>query len=246
MAPIDFIKIAQRGFSGSYPENTRVAFEKAIEAGVDMISIDCQLSKDNHVVVIQDELLDRTAGVKGLVYRKSLKQLRRLDVGVWFRKPIRGQNILTLEEVLEIVQGKVGLNLAIRGMPQGASGVELRILFVLSYYDYREKTIFSSFNYSVLRRLRELSPESRIGIPYTRDIQEDPFKVADELHAHSLHVSKRMVTSAFISKAEQLGLEVFVWTVNDVKEMQRLLSLGVKGIFSSHPERFIKIAAGEP
>ena len=61
----NFIKIAHRGSSGSYPENTRIAFEKAIEAGVDMIEMDCQLSKDGHIVVIHDERLARTAGVRG-------------------------------------------------------------------------------------------------------------------------------------------------------------------------------------
>jgi glycerophosphoryl diester phosphodiesterase len=52
-------KIAHRGASGRYPENTRLAFTKAIEAGADMIELDCQLSRDGHVVVFHDERLNR-------------------------------------------------------------------------------------------------------------------------------------------------------------------------------------------
>ena len=89
----NFIKIAHRGSSGSYPENTRLAFEKALEAGADMIEMDCQLSKDGHVVVFHDERLNRTAKVKGYVKGKTLKQLKKLDVGAWCKRSFKGQRI---------------------------------------------------------------------------------------------------------------------------------------------------------
>src|ERR1041384_251886 len=85
-----FIKIAHRGSSGSYPENTRIAFEKAIEAQADMIEMDCQLSKDGHVVVFHDERLNRTAKTSGWVKSKSLQQLKKLDIGAWLKKSFRG------------------------------------------------------------------------------------------------------------------------------------------------------------
>ena len=97
-----FKKIAHRGASGRYPENTRLAFEKALEAGVDMIEIDCQLSADGHVVVFHDERLNRTAAARGAVKDKTLAQLRQLDIGGWRKPAFAGQGILTLEEALEI------------------------------------------------------------------------------------------------------------------------------------------------
>src|SRR5687767_15686111 len=71
-----FKKIAHRGASGHYPENTRLAFTKAIQAGADMIELDCQLSRDGHVVVFHDEQLQRTAGVRGTLHSKTLAQLK--------------------------------------------------------------------------------------------------------------------------------------------------------------------------
>ena len=59
---------AHRGFSGNYPENTMLAFEKATEVeGCDGIELDVHLTKDGEVVIIHDEKLDRTC-VNGTGY----------------------------------------------------------------------------------------------------------------------------------------------------------------------------------
>lgn len=240
----DFIRIAHRGSSGTSPENTRTAFEKAIEAGVDMIEMDCQLSQDGHVVVIHDECLDRTAGVKGLVREKTLKQLKRLDVGTWFQSSFKGERILTLEEVMEIVVDKVDLNLEIKHIPAGSYGIELKILFVINYYNYLERSILSSFDYRSLSRVRELAPKARIGVLYDTETREDPFEKAGELEAYSLHVQKELLTPELLEKARRMGLSTFVWTVNEVAEMEEFLSMGVQGIISDFPEKFWKVRPG--
>ncbi|HMA79397.1 MAG TPA: glycerophosphodiester phosphodiesterase family protein, partial [Candidatus Binatia bacterium] len=139
-----FKKIAHRGASGKYPENTRLAFVKAIEAGADMIEIDCQLTEDGHVVVFHDERLRRTAGVRGMVRSKTLAQLKALDIGQWRKKSFRGERILTLEEALEVFAGRVDLCLEIKSFPESPPGIELKILFILSHYDYLDRTILSS------------------------------------------------------------------------------------------------------
>jgi len=237
----DFIKIAHRGSSGSYPENTRLAFEKAIEAGADMIEMDCRLSKDGHVVVIHDDRLDRTARAKGFVKGKTLKQLKKLDVGAWLKKSFKGERILTLEEILEIVSGKVEINLEIKSVLHGPLGIELKVLFIVSHFDYLERAIFSSFDYQSLRRLRELAPDVRIGVLYGAGIKDNPFQAAREMNAYSLHIQREFATPHFLEEARELGLKSFVWTVNEVKEMEKFLSLGVDGIISDFPEKFWKI-----
>ncbi len=241
----DFVRIAHRGSSGSFPENTRVAFEKAIEAGVDLIEVDCQLSKDGHVVVIHDERLDRTAGVRGLVRGKTLKQLKKLDVGAWVKRSFKGEKILTLEEVMEILGDSVELNLDIKSSPKGPLGIELKILFILSHYDFLDRTVFSSLDYRSLHRLRELAPDARIGILYDASVKDNPFQVAREINAFSLHFQKEILSSHLLERARQLGLKTFVWTVNEVAEMEEFLTLGVDGIISDFPEKFWKVRPGK-
>ena len=236
-----FIKVAHRGASGNFPENTRLAFEKAIEARVDMIELDCQLSQDGHVVVFHDERLNRTTGARGKVCDKTLEQLKKLDVGWWRKRAYKGERILTLEQVLETVLGKVNLCIDIKHFSRSPQGIELKLLFILSHYDYLDRTILSSFDYRCLSRVRELAPESRVGVLFGSYVREDPFEAARYLEATSIHMQKEHATREFLEKAWEEGLDVHVWTVNDVREMERFASLGVQAIISDWPERFWKL-----
>jgi glycerophosphoryl diester phosphodiesterase len=192
-------------------------------------------------VILRDERLDRFGGVRGTVQGKTIQQLKKIDAGAWFRKKFKGQRILTLEEVIEIVNGRADLNLDIQPVLRGALGIEIRILFVLSHYDYLSRTLLSSFDYRMLRRVRELAPEAKIGLLYGGGVRDDPFQVAEELGADSLHVQKELVIPDFLDKSARSGLRTFVWTVNELREMEKFLAMGVDGIVSDFPERFWKI-----
>ena len=236
-----FIKIAHRGASGNFPENTGLAFEKAIEARADMIEMDCQLSLDGHVVIFHDERLSRTAGARGMLKDKTLDQLKKLDVGQWRKKSYKGERILTLEEALEIIGGRADLCLDIKHFSAGPSGIEIKLLFIVSRYDYLDRTIFSSFDYRSLSRVRELAPEARIGVIVDAATKADPFAVTQELAAASVHIQKDLASREFLEKAWDRGLEVYVWTVTEVRDMEKFVSWGVQGIVSDFPEKFWKL-----
>lgn len=236
-----FKKIAHRGASGRYPENTRLAFTKAIQAGADMIELDCQLSRDGHVVVFHDEQLQRTAGVRGTLHSKTLAQLKSLDIGRWRNKSSRGERILTLEEALEVFAGKVDLCLEIKNYPKSLPGIELKVLFILSHYDYLDRTIVSSFDYRSLGRIRELAPEIAIGLIFGSAVKQDPFESAKRLAATSIHVQKSCATREFLSAAWEEGLDVHVWTVNELRDIEAFVSMGVQGVISDFPDRLARL-----
>ncbi len=209
-----------------------------------MIELDCQLSQDGHVVVFHDERLTRTAGVRGAVRSKTLAQLKRLDIGRWRKESFKGERILTLEEALECMAGNADLCLEIKSYADSEPGIELKILFIVSHYDYLDRTIISSFNYHCLSRVRELAPEASIGILFGSNVNDNPFEAARRLAANSIQVQKQNVTGEFLSRAWEDGLDVYVWTVNEVKDMEALISLGVQGLISDFPERFRKFRCG--
>ena len=234
-------KIAHRGASGAFPENTRLAFNKAIAAGADMIELDCQLSQDGHVVIFHDEKLRRTAAARGAVRERTLAQLKQLDIGKWRGKAFKGERILTLEEALETIAGDADLCLEFKSFGAAAPGLELKALFILTHYDYLERTILSSFDYRCLARLRELAPEATVGVIYGAGVDEDPFAAAEQLGARSMHVQKELASRDMLCRAWDQGLDVYVWTVNDVRDMEAFAGLGVQGLISDYPEKFGKL-----
>ncbi len=236
-----FKKIAHRGASGRYPENTRLAFIKAIEAGADVIELDCQLSLDGHVVVFHDERLMRIGRTRGTVRSKTLEQLKQVDIGKWRSRAFSGERILTLEEALELIAGKADLCLEIKTFGGSATGIELKVLFVVSHYDYLDRTVFSSFDYGSLARLRELAPEAEIGLIVDSRGENSWVEGARRLAARSIHVQKEIASREFLARAWEEGFDVYIWTVNQVREMKTLASIGVQGIISDFPERFSKL-----
>ena len=74
------IKVGHRGASGYEPENTLLAFKKAIEIGADMIELDVRRCKSGELVVIHDETVNRTTNGKGEVSEKTLTELKGLEM----------------------------------------------------------------------------------------------------------------------------------------------------------------------
>lgn len=90
---------AHRGFSGYYPENTMLAFQKVAEETVaDGIELDIQLTKDGEIVIMHDEMLDRTTNGSGWLKDHTLEELKMLSVGVNVKGFFPRQTIPTLRE----------------------------------------------------------------------------------------------------------------------------------------------------
>ena len=105
---------AHRGFSGENPENTLASFRAAIAAGADMVELDVHLTRDNELVVIHDDTLERTTDGKGNVADKTLAELKRLDAGFKFNPRFAGERIPTLTEVLDVTRGRILVNIELK------------------------------------------------------------------------------------------------------------------------------------
>src|SRR5487761_2642608 len=212
-----------RGARGHEPENTVRSVRRALELGADGVEVDV-FFVDGQLVVIHDDTLERTTNGHGRVLEKSFAYLRSLDAGL-------GEKIPTLAEIFEAVNRRAVINVELKG-PHTAAPVAALIAEYVARRGWRfDDFLVSSFDHAQLREAKQLCPEIRIG-GLTEKAPRGLAKFAEELGAWSLHASKRCVTPKLVADAHQRGLKVFVYTVNEPKEIAALRALGVDGVFS--------------
>ena len=232
--------IAHRGASGTRPENTLVAFRRAEALGAHMIELDVQLTRDGEVVVVHDWTLARTTDGRGRIASRTLAELRRLDAGSWFGPEYAGERIPTLREVLDTVS----LNVNVELKALGDDGLEARTLAVVQAADAEARVVFSSFAPESLVRLRQRSPSVALAVLWSRRQLAAALRLAGRVDATALHIRKDAAAPAGVAEAAAQGLVVRAWTVNDPGEFARLAAVGVSGVFTDFPERFLHF--GDP
>ncbi len=151
--------IAHRGASDKYPENTLIAFERALELQAEAVECDVHLSADGEVVVIHDPTVDRTTDGRGEVAAMTLEELRRLDAGVRKHPRFAGQRIPTLSEVLEVVRGRAQVFIELKGT---SPELPRRLVEVVRASGMAEAAWLFTANRAVLEELRRLAPEMHV------------------------------------------------------------------------------------
>lgn len=233
--------IAHRGASGDAPENTLAAFRLAMDSGADMIELDLHRSKDGALVVCHDSKLYRTARVKKTIQQLTLKELKRLDVGSWFHPRFSGETIPTLEEVLELTTNRIRLNIEIKEGSSLYPGIEKRLIELLESFRMIGSVLVSSFDYHALDAVRAINPEVAIGLLAERGDIKHLIRKASGLSASSLNLYTKIAAPKSVQEAHRHGLQVYVYTVNQVRLMNYYLLMGVDGVFTNFPDRMAQL-----
>ena len=243
-----FVVIAHRGASGYAPENTMSAFRLAREMRAEMIELDIMLTADGVPVAFHDDDLAKTTDEEGAISLRTLAELRELEAGAWFAEEFDGEPIPTLDEVLEWASGRMSLNIEIKTEAWRASleqSVEPRVVDAVRRHGMERHVLFSSFDYRVVARLKELAPEIPTAVLYekTQSAGRDPVRTVRDLGADAFNCSWRELTPEWLAGLKSAGIPVFVYTVNDPRRMRRLIEQGVAGIFSDYPDELSQAAA---
>ncbi|WP_187426726.1 glycerophosphodiester phosphodiesterase [Geothermobacter ehrlichii] len=220
---------AHRGASAVAPENTLAAFQAALAAGADGIELDVQVTRDGVPVVLHDERLDRTTDRRGRVRGLTLSQVRQADAGGWFHASFRGERVPTLQEVFEWAGDTVELNLEIKDA--AAAGA---VLALLRFYP-AARVLVSSFDRSLLRRLRRAAPRLDLAVLCDRRFWRGALREAVRLDARALNPRQDLFGAVMASLCRQRRLRVYPWTVDDPAAMRRLLRQGADGFFTNDP-----------
>lgn len=236
------IIIAHRGDSAHAPENTLFAFQAAVKKGAEAVEFDVKLSQDGQVVVIHDQTVDRTTNGQGDVRHLSLAQLKQLDAGVLYKDQYPPERIPTLDEVFESVGDRLHMNVELTNYATPRDDLVEKVCTLVRRHQMQGRILFSSFFLRNLRQAQARLPEVPCGLLAWKGLLGLPARTLGwQRNLYALHPHVTDVTASLVTRLHAAGMRLNTWTVNAVPEMERLLGLGVDGIFTDDPASLARV-----
>lgn len=227
--------IAHRGASADEPENTLRAFALAIAQGAQMIELDLHFSADGQVVVIHDETLDHTTNLTGRVDQFTLAEIKRADAG-------KGECVPTLEETLDLTQGKVQLYLEIKDARAAAE-----TLRIVRARRCQADVLLASFDLKLMQQLGEEVRDMELGLilgnetlnPFVRWREAFPWLALRHINYQTLCMQVELCFGYLARRVKASGKKLYVWTADEEAQFDRMCQLGVDGIVTNRPDQLV-------
>jgi len=232
------MKVAHRGVAKYAPENTLPAIEKAIELGLDYVELDVRYTEDGMPVLMHDPSVDRTTDGEGPVGSYTLDEIRKLDAGYSskFGDKFAGTRVPTLEEVLELMQGRLNLYLHQKESPRP---VLLELLRKYEFFPGRMVVVGGSEREALLR---QMAPDAPV-MPPVGSVDRIPEVLEKFPHPKAFNTSAHTITKELIDEAHRRGILIFTNTLGwgDAEPyMRRAIELGSDAIQTDHPIVLLK------
>ena len=243
--------IPHGGGDGVYPEDTLIAYEKTMAMGADVVDVDVRISSDGIPVLIHDADTVRTTGQQGKVAAMTASQLGKLDAGWSFgttTHPFRNKNVYipTLETILKrFPKALLSIDLKDESM-----SVIKPVCKLLRAYNRRSDVFVGSNNDAQILAFRQRCPDVRtsatmVDVYASRDARASgakDFVSAVGVDQPPYRIGGRtLVDKASLNFAHAHGIAVLTWVVNDPADLEHLVDIGVDGIYTSYPDRLLKI-----
>jgi glycerophosphoryl diester phosphodiesterase len=231
----DVAVTAHRGASIRTPENTMAAFRAAIEAGATYTELDVQLTRDRRIAVLHDGDLLRIGDDPRKVSELTATELAGIDIGQKYDVVFAGERVPTLEEVIELLRGKMKINVELK---YNVPDPELApaVIDLLRRENFLDEVVITSLDYAALRQVESIEPSLRTGHIVTTAIGDVVRSDAD-----FLSMSSAQATRSLIRRAHAAGKEVHVWTVNEPEVMLRMIERGVDNVITDDPALFVRV-----
>lgn len=230
--------LAHRGASAYAPENTLAAIKMALfEMPCEGIEIDVHFSKDNKLVVIHDDTIDRTTDGKGAVKDYTYEELLKFNAFGKFKDKYPTEKIPTLDEVLSLVRdsGKM-INIEIKEGSRKYPGIEEAVIEKLYEYSLQGTTLLSSFDHECMKKAKEIDKNVRTGLLCRKRV-ENPKEYGKIHNADAYNYRYLCLTPKYVAELHSYGYEVNCYTPNAKFEINYMIKCGVDTVISNYPDR---------
>ena len=252
MTPVPKV-VAHRGASAYEPEHTMAAFKRAVADGADSIECDVRLTSDGEVVCVHDRDISRVSDGQGVVSEQTLDALQKADFGRWPSGrtwPGRSQNappesVVRLADLLTlVVDSGLGLAIETKHPVRFGGAIESAVVRLLTQYglaDNRDdmRIRVMSFSYMAVRRMADLAPN--LPTVFLAEFPHGINRGAIPSNARAIGPSIDVIRRDpyIVARAQEVGREVHVWTVDDQSDALLCAELGVNAIITNRPSDVI-------
>lgn len=247
--------IAHQGGDGVWPGETMLAYQNAVDLGVDVLEMDIHITKDGELILMHDETVDRTTDGTGEIESMTLTDLKKLDAAYdWSPDegktfPYRGQGIqvATLEEIFQAFP-EMRMTIEIK---KTNSSMAKPFCDLIREYNMQDKVLVASFHDERLQEFRAECPEVATS---SAKNETTVFVLLTKAFLggfyspifYSLQVPEEsggitVMTPAFVRAAHARNLAVEPWTINDEETMRKFIEWGVDGIITDRPDILMEV-----
>ena len=227
---------AHRGGSMEAPENTLESFKYSLELGCAYIETDVQLSSDGIPYIFHDDDLNRLLGKNVTFNSLHSSEIQNLKLFESFNIPTLETALTTFPDALFQIDLKT-------------DEVAIPAMKIIENLDAFDRVCIASFSSKRLANVNEIYPRvclsmgpreilklllSSFGL-YKKKVPGNCLQIP--IYQYGI----KLVTKRFVKYVQSIGLKIHVWTINDVNEMQQLISLGVDGIITDRPKELKKL-----
>jgi glycerophosphoryl diester phosphodiesterase len=232
--------IAHRGDSAHRPENTLASFAGALELGASAVELDVQLTRDGHVVVIHDPMLERTTSGRGDVRQLTLAEVRAVSAGYpeRFGSEWAGERVPTLAEALALLRDRARALIEVKAESVTADetgGVEALAVEEVRRSGMADRVALISFDQRAILRLRQLAPDISRGRIFGRTSADELLADARATASEVVLPHKSQLSDALVARVQAAGLKLATWVVDEPEELRELARFDLYGVGSNRP-----------
>lgn len=226
----DMTVVAHRGGAAFGPENTIGALHQAIEDGADMAEIDVQQLKDGTLIVMHDTNFKRTTGVDLNVWDAVYQQVKGLDAGSYYSAAYAGEQVPTLEAMLQAAKGKIDLMIELKGTGHEKSLVQDAVALI-EKYNMEGQCNIASLDIDLLKQAKMWNPE--IKSTYITVLLVSETYDLEQIDQYSIETT--FLTRDIVYQAHDQGKAVFGWTASNDDNIKKVIRSEADGIVTDNP-----------
>lgn len=225
--------VAHRGIHNNIdiPENSILAFKKSLKENI-AIELDIHLTSDNELVVFHDDNLKRMTNNNSLIEKLTLKEIKKLKL------LNTEESIPTLKEVLELVDGKVLIDIEVKDTNR-IKDIVFKLIEILD--SYKDSILIKSFNPKIIRKLRKLNSSYTYGLLLKK-------KYSNKFHTFIMNSNLVLLYSRpnFLAISKELAktkrfkklrkkYPIYIWTIKSLDEVDKYKKYGEHYICNNLP-----------